>query len=384
MRALIISYTDRTSWQLPALLFRAGFVCDVLSPSPLFAKSQFVHRWWQPQKGGSIVMLARDLLQTNDPYDWIIISEDEILQEVLTADVPQAVKMQLLPVVGETHFSHVNSKIGLAKLLQAYGILSPAFHVVQSGQEAWQAADQLGYPVLLKVEQTSGGQGVYVCRRREDLQLLAHLFTGQSLLVQKKITGIEIDVSAVYRQGQLIHYSYSRVKAYLAGTSMALIRRYQPLVYVDNAVFDELSALGKALGADGFVNISAIETSDKRRYYFECDMRPNVWIHYPYFYKDDPATHIRRWFVEGLAFDPAVSPPNKNPPRFLDIAYFERMSFFEIMLNRYGVWRYLRHQDGPVIRALILRRLHIILIKLPVKKWVPTRVKAYLMKASSF
>jgi hypothetical protein len=61
-----------------------------------------------------------------------------------------------------------------------------------------------------------------------------------------------------------------------------------------------LSKIGLALGANGFVSIGCIKRdSDKQYYFFEADMRPNVWIEYPKYFDDDPALLIKKYFQTG-------------------------------------------------------------------------------------
>lgn len=57
------------------------------------------------------------------------------------------------------------------------------------------------------------------------------------------------------------------------------LRKYYQTSVVDKEIFLEVQQLGKALGADGFTNISCIQSVDGGgRYVIEADMRANAWI----------------------------------------------------------------------------------------------------------
>jgi len=120
-------------------------------------------------------------------------------------------------------------------------------------------------------------------------------------------------------------------------------------------VFEELTNLGRAIGANGFVTISTIEASDgSGRYYFEADMRPSVWADCSTFFGDDPAASISRWFSEGTCLTPEnVARQVASAP--VTIPWFLRMAVWELLTNRYSVWRYLPLGDTRVAVQMWLR-----------------------------
>lgn len=382
MHALIIGYTDRTSWSLPALLNRAGFSVDIVTAYRTFAKSRFVNEIFMIPTGQSAVDVSIGLL-TKDlrNYDWIIITEDEILSEVLNTPITDALKLRLLPVLTTDNFLHVNSKVGLAKTLANYSVPAPPFRVVNDLTQALQAATNLSYPVLLKIDVSSGGKGVFECIDENELKKYAHLFDQeQVILLHKKIEGTELDLSALYRNGHLIHFSHSYVKKVESHFGPSVLREYTPIAQVDTVVFKELMLLGQALGADGFVNISCIESLDHKRYYFEADMRPNVWVEYPQFFNEDPAIAIRAWFKHGtflMAENEPVSQAKRAP---LLIPFFLRMPLWQLLTNRYRVWRYIPWQDYKVVMLLLLRKCCLACAQLSCRKYLPKKYRKIILQ----
>jgi len=94
------------------------------------------------------------------------------------------------------------------------------------------------------------------------------------------------------------------------------------------------------LGADGFANITAIWSNiNGQRYYIEADMRPNGWADYSKYIGNDLAGAIKAYFEHGgiLQHPHAI---NAQFPRTLLIAHVSRLKAWEILINRYGVWRF--------------------------------------------
>ncbi|HSR55756.1 MAG TPA: hypothetical protein VLN73_05920, partial [Alphaproteobacteria bacterium] len=117
------------------------------------------------------------------------------------------------------------------------------------------------------------------------------------------------------------------------------VRTYSQLALVEADVFDELQAVGNALGAHGFVNISCIRSeADGRRYYFEADMRPNAWVSSPRHRGDDPAQRIAAYFSEGRTL---THPPSIDPdlPEELAVPCFARVPLWHLAVNRSGIWK---------------------------------------------
>ena len=121
------------------------------------------------------------------------------------------------------------------------------------------------------------------------------------------------------------------------------VRKYTQLAFLEKQLFDQLELLGKALGADGFVNISSIRSEhDERLYFFEADMRPNLWIDHTKYFGDDWAPIMRRYFFSGEK----ITYPYPVDPRYsgqVMLSHYSRIGWMDLMLNRHQIWKHLPH-----------------------------------------
>ena len=153
------------------LLSRAGVLCDAISSDRRLARAGVVQRavplepaprWieaaleWQSRTGGLVV-----------PCD------DDLVRQVRNAAIDDATKCRLLPITGPEHLGHVGSKVGLARALEKAGVAAPRFAVVESADALVAACEGLGYPLVVKVDESGGGEGVFACGSRAEAEALA-------------------------------------------------------------------------------------------------------------------------------------------------------------------------------------------------------------------
>lgn len=166
-----------------------------------------------------------------------------------------------------------------------------------------------------------------------------------------------LDLSGFYQGGQLIHFSYSYPERFFGYKfSPQPIRNYLQLASVEKIVFDELGRLGRALGANGFVNISCIRSDqDQKLYFIEADMRPNAWINFPRYFGDDLAIRIANYFTSGKVLEYPCKIDKRFPERTI-LPLFLRLNLWDIISNRYGVWRYIPERN-TIARYLIFKKV---------------------------
>lgn len=349
-KALIFGHSLDLTIALPFLLSRAKFEVDLISSNPVLKKSKFVKNLDFINYSNLIEnLLKKDL----EKYDFIIPTDDETLELILHSNLTIDKKLKLLPVSNIKGFEHIYSKIALSKILQEAEILTPEFLIAQNLDEAKKAAEILTYPVMLKIDSSQGGRGVIECKSAADFENISPNFFDKPILVQKKIIGTELDLSAIYRDNKLIFFSHSKIEKVIANKfGPSVLRLYTQLGALEKELFSEMEKLGSVINANGFVNVSCIETADKKRYFFECDMRPNSWVDFPKFLGNDGALKILNWFESGatLTYPQAL---NKNFSADLILPFFERMTFKEILLNRYRVWKYLPYQEKEILFRII-------------------------------
>jgi hypothetical protein len=357
MEALVIAHATSPAWDILHLLSRAGFSVDIVTTSRHLHLTRFARTVHSVTSDKALAPSAYDIVHIREkPYDWVIATDDLTLR-ALAQDWPTGTPLEFLPSTTPENLRHLCSKIGLSRVLSARGIRTPPFRIAQNHEEAIEAARATGYPVMLKVDFSGGGDGVHECAQDADIVALRHLFSGQPLLVQKKIEGTELDLSAIYFDRELVHFTYSKCERRSKRFGLSVVRTYYPLSLVDGEIFVELSALGDALGASGFVNIACIEGAGGMRHYIEADMRPNAWADCSRFFGEDAAPRIRDWFCSRARLTKTSAARLGAGQAPLTIPYFLRLDTWELLINRYGVWRFIPLADARLVRRLLLVKL---------------------------
>lgn len=359
LEALIVGSSSDILWGLPNLLSRAGFAVDVISTARVLRSSKFIRTAYDPESVEAMMRLAHRVISVRSrPYDWIIPGEDATLKALSELEWPPGKKAGFPSGVVDDKPSHIYSKIGLSQVLSNAGIQTPPFCVVSTCGDALVAAREIGYPVLLKVDVSFGGLGVRECRDDADILRQTDLFNGQSLLLQKRISGQQICLDGTFIRHTLVHFSYSLPLRSAEHFGPSIVRRYYPLPLLEEKVFDEMRMLGETLGADGFANIACIDAEDgSGRYYFEADLRPNVWVNYSRYFGEDPAERIRKGFSSRapLTKEGAGSPAGCSP---VTIPYFLRLRCWELLVNRYQVWKFVPFVDTRVVLRLLIAKAY--------------------------
>jgi hypothetical protein len=341
MQALVIGDSVELMLALPAMLKEAGFEVDCVSTRRKIKKNPSIRHFFLVGQIARLPVLAASVVRNR--YDLVVVADDISLQAILKSSLSDDDKLTLLPVAALSDFPHLCSKIGLSLLLQRHGILTPEFLVIQDRQALEAAAGKISFPFMLKGDFSGGGRQTYECANQSDFSLLLKNFDAYPAVLQKKINGDEIGIEAFYQQGALIHFSYARMLQTENNTKFgpSKLREYTQTGALDVKVFDELQALGIALGANGFVNISLLVAhADKKRYFIEADMRPTTWIDFPKYFGDAPAQKIKDYFANGKL---PVRQGHRDPgyAEKIILPYFLRMELWELVTNRFQVWRYI-------------------------------------------
>ena len=354
MEALVIARTTIPAWDILHLLSRAGFSVDIVTTSRYLGLSRFA-RTVHTVASEALASSAYEVVRIrNKPYDWVMATDDLTLRALAQLEWPSGMRLKFLPSTTPENLHHLCSKIGLSRVLSAGGIRTPPFRIARDHKEAIEAASAIGYPVMLKVDFSSGGEGVHACAEDADVVGLGHLFGEHPLLVQKKIEGTELDLSAIFFDGELVHFTYSTFERTLKRFGVSAVRTYYPLALVPGEIFTEVAALGNVLGASGFVNITCIKAADGTRNYIEADMRPNAWADFSRFFGEDAAPRIRDWFGSRVRLTMANAAGVGAGQVPLMIPYFLRLECWELLTNRYAVWQFIPFADARLVRRLLL------------------------------
>lgn len=269
-------------------------------------------------------------------YDLIVCAGDFELKIIKDSNLTNSLKLKLLPVTQTQFFNHLCSKIELSKILKKNQIVSPAFKIVNKYENIDSLAKELGYPVILKIDYSGGGAGIFKLNTSHDIRLIPNYFKREKLLLQKFIDGKIFDFSGFYQKGKLIHFSCSEfIGSNRDPFGPSILRRFDKNISSDKNIIQELSTIGHALGLNGFTNVCCVKSKlDAKRYYFEVDVRPNDWVNYPRYFGDDPALHIKNHFDKKDLFKPLMA-IHKNQQGINLFANPSRLNFYELIINKY-------------------------------------------------
>ncbi|MGE0652098.1 MAG: hypothetical protein AB7P12_10150 [Alphaproteobacteria bacterium] len=336
-----------------SVLRRAGFVVDLVTNNPVSRKLSSIDRYTFVDNADDVPRVAIELYR-DVSYDLVSPIGDATLMRIVRSSLSDDEKLALLPVTEAQYIHHIGSKIGLSTVFQREGIRTPRFAVAHDKAELNEKIEEVGFPAFVKIDFSGAGDGTFECKTRADVDAVGNGIHVWPVLIQEKIKGYEIDVSAFFQNGELVSFAYSMIK----GTALrkygpSSLRLYSQLGTIDPAIFDEMRRLGRAIGGHGFTNVSVIQGDDGHRYYFEADMRANAWVNAPRFFGDDPATRISGYFSNGAT----MAGPGPVHPEFPDqilIPYFSRIRLWELAINRYRSWSYLPDTDTfSVVFAIV-------------------------------
>ena len=155
-------------------------------------------------------------------------------------------------------------------ILEKCGIPRPAGHTVMTEEEAVQAADQLGYPVLVRPSYVLGGQGMEIAYKEEDVREFMQVITRDKVenpvLVDKYMMGREIEVDAICDGDDILipgimeHFERAGVHS---GDSISIY----PSINIEQKHKDTIirytEALAKNLAVLGLVNIQFVLYNDQ-------------------------------------------------------------------------------------------------------------------------
>jgi len=302
-RILLVGYKDGdTSGEIPGLFARSG-VCTIesyCSPQSWLLKSRYA-RAWHPANTEDPTLFIRELvaLSRTGSYDWIVFTDDDALR--VANDHFGEDEAWMLPVHDAAYRPLAGSKAALSRLSEAKGLRTPPFAIHDGTSDIRKTATAVPFPLLLKVDRSGGGKGIYYC---SDEQSLRKAFSSISptrrkdLLLQSYIAGENISVEALYRNGALIAAAPAKVVRNMDNEfGVSAVREYAP----DTVLEKELERIGKALCFNGFCSFTFMHTPGTKAYYLvEADLRTHAWFSLARFAGVDFSEAIRR-YLEGTS-----------------------------------------------------------------------------------
>ena len=340
--ALVIGQNHGLMRPVPYLLKRAGFDVDIISSSPFTRKTSNTREIKYVEKISDFLLHCT--LEYLSNYLIIAIGDDQTLREVLNSTITEEMKLKLLPVNSEFQYSHIYSKIGLANALtRASLIKAPDYRVAANFSDILKISKEFENFIIIKIDASGGGEGVIECKYAEDLINAMKINLPFPILVQRLIEGTVIDLSGIFINGKLIHFTHSKFDA-CANRKFgpSSVRTYTQISETHPEIISELKELGEILGINGFATISCLESKlDGQRYYFEADLRPNVWSDYGKYVGNDPAVALKNYLKQTNSSYSIDLSRNSKFPLSLTLPYPTRLSPIELITNKYHVWKYI-------------------------------------------
>ena len=151
------------------------------------------------------------------------------------------------------------------EILEKCQIPRPAGHTVFTAEEAKKAANDLGYPVLVRPSYVLGGQGMQICINDHDVDefigIINQIAQDHPILVDKYIVGKEIEVDAVCDgtdiliPGIMEHIERTGVHS---GDSISVYPAPSITPEIEAKLVDYTEKLARALHVKGMINIQFI------------------------------------------------------------------------------------------------------------------------------
>ena len=151
------------------------------------------------------------------------------------------------------------------EVLAQTGIRRPAGHTVYTAEEAIEAANELGYPVLVRPSYVLGGQGMRIAFNDEEIEefigIINRIAQDHPILVDKYMMGKEVEVDAVCDgtdiliPGIMEHVERAGIHS---GDSISIYPAKTLSDHVKDTIAEYTRRLAKALNVVGLINIQFI------------------------------------------------------------------------------------------------------------------------------
>ncbi len=245
-------------------------------------------------------------------------------------------------------------------LAKKYGIQSPKGEVYSEGRNIAELAERVGFPLLLKVDKSGGGEGVFFCKNIQEVRDQFALLTGtqkKDLLLQEYISGDIVSAESLFGDGKLLAYISAVIHKNIAGEfSVSYEREYCARPDIEQSVVET----GEKLGMHGFSSMTFMREATTGKYYLvEADMRPQVWFPFGRFFGVDFSTAIANYFEGNGQVLRAVFPRQggslvtRNFVRTMvhSIGVFDVAEIVKWICNRDGRWMGVPWYDLRLLRA---------------------------------
>jgi predicted ATP-grasp superfamily ATP-dependent carboligase len=362
-KALIACYGNfRTLPEVPYVLKRGG--CDVVdilcSKESSLLHNKYYDNWIRYDKDKEDYADKLVAIVEENNYDWVILGDEHILKLMNERIKSDEIFQKVMPLRKIENRMILSSKVGLSDVCERLSITTPRYMVADSIEQLNATPVSLRFPVLIKQDVSTGGQGIFYCNSKDEIVATMNKNPAGRAIIQEYIKGKDIGVEALYKEGNLLTYNVSEVLEYLDGRFGTTTKR----TYFNNAELEKLLVeLGEKVGIHGFASIQYIyDERDKLYYLIEADLRPNIWVASSRFTGNDFSVGVQR-FLGKLPVTPDCYKPVDGYDKISRVLLFNRDVVRCFKKKRVGqfmrwfvdprLWKFIPTYDGKLLRYQI-------------------------------
>jgi hypothetical protein len=300
---LISKYNWDAPAEIPFVFASAGYVVDVFCPAQSWIScNSYINNCISCSRDESLFLRQLTDLVSKSDYDWIMLTEDPLIELIKREITNEQILQRLLPVQNNEARSILSSKIGFSSYFQSIGIETPAFIGFHNGNDDVALLQTLRFPVIHKYDLSWGGTDMAVSHSLIELQeRLGVLEENSNLLIQEFIQGEEIRIDALFHSGKLLNYFCAKVLDHTKSQFSYTTRRSY---YSYPELSSLLSLIGEKIKAHGFANISFIRQNETNKHYLiEIDLRPNSWMAYSCYLSNHDFIYCLKYIQEPDKFN---------------------------------------------------------------------------------
>ena len=343
------------------MLKNAGCVVDIYAAPGSWVLANSSYDWWIEASADEALFtseLLRFLEHHANDYQWIIPGDDIIIRQLNDFITSESLFKKVMPITKIENRALLGSKAGLSELCKQYNIKTPKYLIYEDGFTVDSIAGYVGFPMMVKEDESEGGYGVFRCNDKDELQArLSGITNKNNLVFQQLIIGEDINTEALYKNGILMVYNHSLRLKTIGSFGISTKRVF----YQNDEIAGVLADMGDKLGLSGFGNIVFIQDKITHEYYLiEIDMRPNSWMYYGKFTGNDFTQAIRNIINDDLVL---LKPDPEKSRKKLIIGIYKKdvyrcittkdvSGLFCWLTNRNGCWRYIPLYDKKLFRAV--------------------------------
>jgi carbamoyl-phosphate synthase large subunit len=159
-----------------------------------------------------------------------------------------------LPAIDEAE-----DRVRFAQLLDALGLRAPQWRAAADAAEALAAAEELGYPVLVRPHHVIGGRGIHVARSAAELDV-----QGPCLVDRFLENAVELDVDVLCDgDGAWVAAILEHVERTGAHSGDSAVVVPAPSVHDEKPIRDAAARIARGLGAHGLLNLQLALAGDE-------------------------------------------------------------------------------------------------------------------------